>query len=354
MTNVQLLVVRPQRHPHERIDDYLQRLASLNGFSSGSALKGILMEWARSHGVDVRLGARIEFICHVLEVLLKRKCKVYSYDKPDFIKKNSSLKICRICASKSKAVMFYWYLGDYHVCHLHDEPMMPEQESVRRCSEQFRRDHLHPILNFLDREDPWLEYSALLKSRKELRWLCVALSEFFKSKLAIRALTERALSCIEENETARLSISGRLDVVATLIALQSNVPVEDVCLVSALLLWRRMRPDGVVGIVGQMTSEATSESLEWASRQLLGYGPMLSFLSEMYDDTKRSEYKRLNQYIPLFGDLDQQEDLALRKVISFSGVSNELVCVVPSKVARSFAYRPKGKIEATDTVPLDT
>lgn len=325
----------------------------MNGFSSGGVLKGILMEWARSNDVDVKCGARVESICHILEILLKRKFKVYSFDKPVFIKKNSELKVCPICASRSEVVVFYWYLDGYRFCHLHNEPMMSVQENVKFDSESAIEKYLHPVVNFLDRDDPWLEYGMLLKNRSELRWLCVALGEFFKNKLAIRVSTEGALNCIEQDETARLSISGRLDVVTTLIALQSNVPVDDICLVSALLLWRRMRPDYVANLAGQMSSEATSGSLEWATHKLLGDGSMLSFLSEMYNDANSSECKRLNQFIPLFANLDQQEDSALCKVISFSGIANELVCAVPSGSASRAAYRYKRDAEQPNPVPLD-
>lgn len=311
------------------------------------------MEWARSNDFDVKRGARVEIICHIFEVLLKRKFKVFSFDKPVFIKKNEVLKVCRICESKTKAVMFYWYLDDYRFCHLHNEPMMSARENVKFDSEKSIGNHFHPVVSFLDRDDPWLEYGLLLKNRNELQWLCVGLSEFFKSKLAIRVSTEGALICIEQDETARLSISGRLDVVTTLIALQSNVPVDDICLVSALLLWRRMRPDYVANLAGQMSSGATSESLEWATHKLLGYGPMLSFLSEMYNDANSSECKRLNQFIPLFANLDQQEDSALRKVISFSGIANELVCSVPSGSTSRAAYRYERDAGEPNAAPLD-
>lgn len=353
MTTNQLFLVRPQRHPHERVDDYLKRLAKLNGFSSGRVLNGILIKWAQSNGIDIIGSTRIDSICQILEVLLNRKFKVHLFDKPVFIKKNSELKICRICASKAEVVMFYWYLEGYRFCHLHNEPMLSEQEDVEFDSEKPIGNRFHPVVNFLDRDDPWLEYGMMLKSRSELRWLCVAMSDFFKNKLATRVSAEGALACIEQDETARLSITGRLDVVTTLIALQSNVPVDDVCVVSALLLWRRMRPDYVANSPGQMSSEATSESLEWATHKLLGYGPMLSFLSEMYSDANSTECKRLNQFIPLFANLDQQEDSALRKVISFSGIANELVCAIPSGRTSNAAYRCEKTAEEPDTVPLD-
>lgn len=56
------LLVRPAQHPLERVDDYIERLAYENGFSSAKKLRVYLYKWHKEKYQDIGGKKKVFFI----------------------------------------------------------------------------------------------------------------------------------------------------------------------------------------------------------------------------------------------------------------------------------------------------
>lgn len=322
-------MIRPVKHPFERIDDYLVRLATANGFSSAMTLSTYLRAWCKESGHGIRGIDSSDTMSRLLSHYLERIVEVKSFDRPAFANANPSLKTCKACLSKQKAIPFYWYLDDYQVCHIHYQPL-----SKPDSNETF--DHVdvdlpqHPIVDLLDSSDPWLAYTNMQKCTDELRWLCSRLKQFYEVHLGVRAHTMNALGWINSIPPAERSSDRRFDRITSLIAAQSSLQESDVRLLSALLLWQRMVPNNLFRAAGAGAEGATEASLEWASRQLIASEPMLMFICDAHQAPRNTPKLCLRDYIPLLAGLAEATDKALRQAVYSCGLTTELLVMLPS------------------------
>lgn len=329
MTTEQKLLIRPVKHPLERIDDYLVRLATANGFSSVMTLSSYLRACCKASGHSIRGIDNADTMARMLSCYLDRVVETKSFDRPAFAKANLILKTCKACLSEHKAIPFYWYLDDYQVCHIHYQPV-----SKPDSNETF--DHVdvdlpqHPIVDFLDSSDPWLAYTNMQKCTDEFRWLCWRLKQFYEAHLGIRVHTMNALGWINSTSPAERYSDGRFDRVDSLITEQSGLQESDVRLLSALLLWQRMVPNNLFRAAGAGAEGATEASLEWASRQLIASEPMLMFIRDAHQAPRNTPKLRLRDYIPLLAGLDEATDKALRQAVYSCGLTTELLVMLPS------------------------
>lgn len=329
MTTERKLLIRPVKHPLERIDDYLVRLATANGFSSIAALSTYLRAWCKTTGHRIRGIDSADTMARMLSRYLDRVVETKSFDRPAFAKVNPILKTCRACLSEQKAIPFYWYLDDYQVCHIHYQPL-----SKPDSNETF--DHVdvglpqHPIVDLLDSRDPWSAYTNMQKCSDELRWLCWRLKQFCEVHLGIRVHTINALGWIKGIPSAERSSDSRFDRITSLIAEQSGLEESDVRLLSALLLWQRMVPNNLFRAAGAGAEGATEASLEWASRQLIASEPMLMFICDAHQAPRNTPKLRLRDYIPLLAGLAEATDKALRQAVYSCGLTTELLVMLPS------------------------
>ena len=330
MTTNQKLLIRPVKHRLERIDDYLVRLATANGFSSAMTLSAYLRAWCKASGHSIRGIDSADTMARMLSCYLERVVETKSFDRPAFAKANPTLKACKACLSEQKAIPFYWYLNDYQVCHIHYQPL-----SKQDSNETF--DHVnvdlpqHPIVDLLDSCDPWLAYTNMQKCTDELRWLCWRLKQFCEVNLGIRVHTMNALGWINSIPPAERSSDGRFARIASLIAEQSSLQESDVRLLSALLLWKRMVPNNLFRAAGAGAEGATEASLEWASRQLIASEPMLMFICDAHKAPRNTPKLRLRDYIPILACLDEATDKALRQAVYSCGLTTELLVMLPSR-----------------------
>ncbi|CBL44741.1 Hypothetical protein HDN1F_11580 [gamma proteobacterium HdN1] len=329
MTTEQKLLIRPVKHPLERIDDHLVRLATANGFSSIATLCTYLRAWCKAAGYSSRGIDSADTKARLLSHYLEREVEAKSFDRPAFAKVNPILKTCSACLSEQKAIPFYWYLDDYQLCHIHYQPL-----SKPDSNETF--DHVdvdlaqHPIVDLLDSSDPWLAYTSMQKCIDELRWLCWRLKQFYEIHLGIRLHTMNALSWINSIPPAEHSSDSRFDRITSLIADQSGLQKSDVRLLSALLLWQRMVPNNLFRAAGAGAEGATEASLEWASRQLIASEPMLMFICDAHQAPRNTPKLRLRDYIPSLAGLDEATDKALRQAVYSCGLTTELLVMLPS------------------------
>lgn len=329
MTTERKLLIRPVKHPFERIDDYLVRLATANGFSSAMTLSTYLRAWCKASGHSIRGIDSADTMARMLSRYLDRIVETKSFDRLEFAKANPILKTCKACLSEQKAIPFYWYLDDFQVCHIHYQPL-----SKPDFSEAF--DYVdvdlpqHPIVDLLDSSDPWLAFTNMQKWTDELQWLCWRLKQFYEVYLGIRIHTMDALDWINRTPPAERSSDGRFDRVASLIAEQSGLQQSDVRLLSALLFWQRMVPNNLFRAAGAGAEGATEASLEWASRQLISNEPMLMFICDAHQAPRNTPKLRLRDYIPLLAGLGGATDKALRQAVYSCGLTTELLVMLPS------------------------
>lgn len=331
-------MLRPRRHQFERLDDYLNRLASLNGFSSGALLTKYLRDWAGSEGVIVRIRGRdkSEVLARILSRYFARTVELKSFDLSGFVKFNPHLKICKTCLAENKVVMFYWYLKTYLFCHLHQEKLV-QLDAEERERGSFNEFTLHPIVDFLERNDPWHAYLGALKNVGELQWLCRQLKEFFSSCLMVSLHIVDAQQWIDKHRLAESTPFEKFDIVTSLIATGSTQLVNDIRLVAALTLWQRMVPDHLLKVAGVGATDATEASLGWASSQLTAYEPMLMFICDAHHAPKHTPALQLRDYIPFLACVSEEVDRGLRKAIYSCGVTTEILAIRPSGVLGSLA-----------------
>lgn len=322
------LLVRPVKHPLERVDDYLVRLANANGFSSIATLSSYLRAWCKASGHSIRGIDSADTMARMLSRYLDRVVEAKSFDRSVFTKANPILKTCRACLSEQKAIPFYWYLNDYQVCHTHYQPL-----SGPDFSETFDDADVdlpqHPVVDLLDSSDPWLAHTNMQKCTDELRWLCWRLKQFYEVHLGIRLHTMNALGWVNGTPPAERSSEGRFDWIISLIAAQSGQQESDVRLMSALLLWQRMVPNNLFRTPGSGAEGATEASLEWASRQLIANKPMLMFICDAHQAPRNTPKLRLRDYIPLLAGLDETTDKALRRTVYSCGLTTEFLVMIP-------------------------
>lgn len=329
MTTEQKLLIRPVKHPLERIDDYLVRLAAANGFSSAKTLSTYLRAWCKVAGYSIRGLDSADTMSRLLSHYLERIVEAKSFDRPAFAKANPSLKTCKACLSEQKAIPFYWYLDDYQVCHIHYQSLSKpdSSETVDYVDVDLPQ---HPIVDLLGSSDPWLAYTHMQKCTDELRWLCWRLRQFYEVHLGIRVHTMNALSWINSIPPDERSSDSRFDRITSLIADQSGLQKSDVRLLSALLLWQRMVPNNLFRAAGAGAEGATEASLEWASRQLIASEPMLMFICDAHQAPRNTPKLRLRDYIPSLAGLDEATDKALRQAVYSCGLITELLVMLPS------------------------
>ncbi len=323
------LLVRPSKHSFERIDDYLERLSKVNGFYSVTGLVEYLREWAASRSLKVKGVNKAETLAQLLSSYLGRKIEAMSFDEVTFVKKNTKLQVCKTCLAEHKAIMFYWYLDDYSWCHLHNEQLtvVASDNSSIEISDDSKN---HPITDFMDVDDPWFIYSEVQKNAKELRWLSWNLKKFFEVQLPAKLKVKTAQRWIDEHSLAAYSFSEKIARVTTLIAENSGQAVNDIRLLSALLLWQRMVPDHVFRVAGFYAEEASEASLDWASRQLMACEFMVKYIYDAHHAPRHSQKLQLREYIPMLADLNEEADKGLRKAIFSCGLTIELLAMLPS------------------------
>ncbi|WP_370292016.1 hypothetical protein [Thalassolituus sp.] len=331
MTTEQKLLIRPVKHPLERIDDHLVRLATANGFSSIATLCTYLRAWCKAAGYSIRGIDSADAKARLLSHYLEREVEAKSFDRPAFAKANPTLKVCKACLSEQKAIPFYWYLNDYEVCHIHYQPLSKSDSSeiVDYVDVDLPR---HAIVDLLDSSDPWLAYTSMQKCIDELRWLCWRLKQFYEVHLGIRLHTMNALSWINSIPPAERSSDVRFDRIASLIAEQSGLQESDVRLLSALLLWQRMVPNNLFRAARAGAECATEASLEWASRQLIASESMLMFICDAHKAPRNTPKLCLRDYIPLLSSLDEATDKALRQTFYSCGLTTELLVMLHSRL----------------------
>lgn len=329
MTTDQKLLIRPVKHPLERIDDYVVRLATANGFSSAMTLSTYLRACCKASGHSIRGIDNADTMARMLSRYLDRIVETKSFDRLAFAKANPILKTCKACLSEYKAIPFYWYLDDYQVCHIHYQPLSKpdSSETVNYVDVDLPQ---HPIVDLLDSSDPWLAYTNMQKCTDEFRWLCWRLKQFCEVHLGIRVHTMKALGWINSTAPAERSSDGRFDRITSLMAEQSGLQEIDVRLLSALLLWQRMVPNNLFRAAGAGAEGATEASLEWASRQLIASEPMLMFICDAHQAPRNTPKLRLRDYIPLLAGLDEATDKALRQAVYSCGLTTELLVMLPS------------------------
>ncbi|WP_299581533.1 TniQ family protein [uncultured Microbulbifer sp.] len=323
------LLIRPVKHPLERIDDYLARLATANGFSSATTLRMYLRAWCNANGHSIRRIGNADTMARALSRYLDRIVETKSFDRPAFGKANPHLKTCKACLSEQKATPFYWYLDDYQVCHIHVQPLSKPGASEMSLDVDANLT-LHPIVDFLESSDPWLAYTNVQKCTDELSWLCWRLKNFYEVHLGSLLHTMNALNWTGSAPPGERSSDGRFDLITSLIAEQSGQRESDLRLLSALLLWQRMVPNNLFGAACAGEDGATEASLEWASRQLIANEPMLMFICDAHHAPRNTPKLRLRDYIPLLAVLDEATDKALRQAVYSCGLTTELLVVIPS------------------------
>ncbi|MAZ86087.1 MAG: hypothetical protein CL693_00375 [Cellvibrionaceae bacterium] len=338
------LLVRPSKHPFERVDDYLARLSRVNGFYSVTGLVEHLREWAVSRSLKLKGINKADTQAQLLSSYLGRTVEAMSFDEVVFAKKNTKLQVCKSCLAEHKAIMFYWYLDDYSWCHLHNEQLtvVASDDSSIEISGDSKN---HPITDFMDVDDPWFFYSEVQKSAKELRWLSRDLKKFFEAQLSAKLETKAAQRWIDENSLAAYSFSEKIDQVTALIAEESGQAVNDIRLLSALLLWQRMLPDHLFRVAGSYAEEATEASLDWAARQLVASESMMRFIYDAHHAPRHSQSLRLRDYIPPLADISDATDKSFRKAFFSCGLIVELLGMVNSKMANRGTLEPALSLE---------
>lgn len=118
------LLVRPAQHPLERVDDYIERLAYENGFSSAKKLRVYLYKWHKERYQDIG-GKKKGFFyrAKILSLYFDRKMDIKLFNWSNFIISLSEFKGCRDCFSEKRVIFHYWYLEDYETCHIHNKAL---------------------------------------------------------------------------------------------------------------------------------------------------------------------------------------------------------------------------------------
>lgn len=323
------LLVRPSKHSFERIDDYLVRLSRVNGFYSVTGLVEHLREWVASRSLKIKGINKADTLAQLLSSYLGRKVEAMSFDEVAFAKKNTKLQACKTCLAEHEAIMFYWYLDDYSWCHIHNEQLtvVASDDSSIEISGGLKN---HPITDFMNVDDPWFFYSEAQKNAKELRWLSRNLKKFFEAQRSAKLETKAAQRWIDENSLAAYSFSEKIDRVTALIAEESGQAVNDIRLLSALLLWQRMVPDHLFRVAGFYAEEASEASLNWASCQLTTSEFMVKFICDAHYAARHSQALRLKDYIPQLAGLSDEVDKNLRKAFFSCGLIVELLAMIAS------------------------
>ncbi len=322
MTIERKLLIRSHKHQFERIDDYFVRMAGTNGFSSTNRLIKYFRSWIKTKELNCRGIDKADTTAQILSLYLGRKIEAKSFDRLTFARLYQNLKICKACFSKNKAIPFYWYLDDYCWCHTHHEPLH-HTASKQKEAEKYDYTVAHPIVDFLDCDDPWSAYCSMLRSEQELRWLCYRLKQFSETHLATHTHIAEAIGWIDSANTCEYLSSDRFERVTSLMAEHSKQSASHLRLVAALLIWQRMVPDHLFHVAGSGAESATEASLEWASRQLIAYEPMLRFISDAHQAPRNTPKLRLRDYIPMLSSLDENTDKALRKAIYSCGLTTD-------------------------------
>ena len=330
MTIERKLLVRSHKHQFERIDDYLVRLAGVNGFSSTNKLIQYFRSWIKTKELNCRGIDKADTTAQILTLYLGRKIEAKSFDRLAFTSVYQNLKICKACFSKNKAIPFYWYLDDYCWCHTHHEPLH-HTASKQKETEKYDYTASHPIVEFLDCDDPWSAYSSMLRSEQELRWLCYRLKQFSEAHLATHTHIADAISWIDSAHSREYLASDRFERVINLMVERSMLSASDIRLLAALLLWQRMVPNNLFRAAGAGAEGATEASLEWASRELIASEPMLMFICDAHQAPRNTPKLCLRDYIPLLADLDESTDKALRQAVYSCGLTTELLVMLPSR-----------------------
>ncbi|NPU93601.1 MAG: hypothetical protein HPY82_16940 [Gammaproteobacteria bacterium] len=120
------LLFRGEKLFDERFDDYVARLAALNGYCDEKVFSKSLYSYFRSVYGNVLFGCSDDRKRFALEHILKRSIstenEAYRYPlwKSITWKSRSELRVCYRCLEIKKYVRFYWREHWYAFCHLHE------------------------------------------------------------------------------------------------------------------------------------------------------------------------------------------------------------------------------------------
>lgn len=279
MTVETILLVRPFKHRHERLVDYMKRLSRLNGFSSFESFANFLKVWALKNCLNSTCFYKADTYALYLGEFLQRDIQAKAFDRPAFDKENIHGKVCTACLSDNPATMFYWRIFDYTHCHIHRGKLKTfsgDNKSVGSMSGEI----YHPIVDFLGDIDPWGSYSKARTNYLEIEWLLASLEKFYRHNLGLYFSTIDAQNWIEYLPLLDFKVADKFDDVMQMIASQTKQMLEDVRVVAALLFWRRMVPNHALRTGGHGSDLITADGLMWASHQMRTNEFLLKYIAD--------------------------------------------------------------------------
>jgi hypothetical protein len=335
------LLYRGKRHEYERLEDYLERIAHHNGFSSIAQLeKFLLFHYSNSSARDLFENLywckRKPVVYEVLAAALDRPLTFRAIDLPaPAVFDRNKLKICPGCYKKNKAIFYYWYFESYISCHLcgikmHDifssaQLYQSNYPSIKKAH-QGHKNWMSVVVEKSLRDDSPASYGFIeIALYNKILWLYSSLVYFFRRySKRFQCGLEEVSEIIQSARFWKLPVPKKYEVILGRLLLDSDVSEYELRFVAAAILCG----PPILNIAGtncftppgeDYYFSIDSRSYEWAISVFLEYD--YSKLKEANFRFKNWHHWSVGQYLDGFDWLEQADDRNVRRVLQRLGKS---------------------------------
>jgi|GEM_PF-4231634 hypothetical protein len=333
-----LLPYRGNRHKHERLNDYIARISSRNGFSSIDAFKNYLnrgysniegSEYSVCFKSAYRRGVPITFFR--LALALRRNLEFLDIDAQSNVIISKNLKVCLICYKRNQVILFYWYLDEYLHCHICKERMIKFSElnfakdrnsvnSVSLVSENWMSVVVEKALDY---KFPLKYIDLEINLRDEIIWFYLSLVNFFsRYGTTIRYSLGELNEAIKKYSFWLLDVPEKYETILVWILSKGGVDEYRLRFISAALVSGRHGMgcrSFCLGLDGHARSGSRGRTTSWALAVFLEYD-----LSRLINDKfpfERWHHWCVRDYIKGFSWLGEWDDRTIRRILSnFNGL----------------------------------